>query len=529
MLQDKSGDVQCNSHWSCTLPETTLVDYISERAASAWLRAREQLVPAKPFLLFVGFRRPHLDMAAPPATLKQVPKNAPLPDLSEPVVTGRSGAAVPFRQSLSRFECYDEIVGRHVGRLPMSPISRFAQMNGTLHSMRQGYFAAASWMDSRLGPLAARWRAQCLSQERFAAHAARPPLCSSAGKLLDTLDSTRFQNDTAVVFFSDHGFAVGEHGIFCKNALFEQQTRVAMIVAPPRRDFVRASSRLDPVDLVDVFPTLIHIATGRRPAVAAAVDESGLVLDGKSLYAFDSQQSAFAFSQYSRCENTSYHAMCTIQRSPCGRVAATFMGYAVRTAAARYVEWRPFQESRTGCFKATWQGEDAYLHTQMPAVWQIDPVSVALLRRSTAASRRKQPTTPMQPRRRRARFGPPEWSSGKCTSTTWTTRTAWRGSARTCCSAASCRTCGARSSCRPRSAGASIRTLPLEALGRPARAGGSCASSSRTSGWTGQRSPKCKTWRANVWARFPGRSAKPGADVPSFLPSCSPPGVNNKA
>ena len=52
--------------------------------------------------------------------------------------------------------------------------------------------------------------------------------------MLDALDAEELSASTVVVFFSDHGFALGERGAWGKRSLFENDARVPFIVADPR-------------------------------------------------------------------------------------------------------------------------------------------------------------------------------------------------------------------------------------------------------------------------------------------------------
>ena len=53
-------------------------------------------------------------------------------------------------------------------------------------------------------------------------------------QVLDVLSSTGLEASTTVIFFSDHGFALGERGQWGKRSLFESDARVPFIVADPR-------------------------------------------------------------------------------------------------------------------------------------------------------------------------------------------------------------------------------------------------------------------------------------------------------
>jgi len=80
------------------------------------------------------------------------------------------------------------------------------------------------------------------------------------GRLLRTLEECGMEDDTIVVFTSDHGEMLGERGMWYKQTFFEPSARVPLIVRHPgARDTRRVA---DPVSLVDLLPTLMDWAGG---------------------------------------------------------------------------------------------------------------------------------------------------------------------------------------------------------------------------------------------------------------------------
>ncbi len=78
------------------------------------------------------------------------------------------------------------------------------------------------------------------------------------GRLLDALAASPHARNTIVVFWSDHGFHLGEKEHWNKSTLWERSTRVPFVIAAPQ---VAAAGRISfqPVSLVDIFPTLIRL------------------------------------------------------------------------------------------------------------------------------------------------------------------------------------------------------------------------------------------------------------------------------
>jgi arylsulfatase A-like enzyme len=85
------------------------------------------------------------------------------------------------------------------------------------------------------------------------------------GALLDVVRETGLEKNTAVVVFSDHGEAFGEHRhYFHGQGLHEEQLRVPMVVAAPG---LAPRAPADPVALIDLAPTLCDLLGVTPPAV----------------------------------------------------------------------------------------------------------------------------------------------------------------------------------------------------------------------------------------------------------------------
>lgn len=183
------------------MPDDQSTDWAIERLSRSY---------DKPFFLAVGFLRPHVPWYVPSKwfdhfdvdeiTLPQYK----LDDLNDVPATALK-----------------------INDLPMMPSTKWAVETGEYKNMVQAYLACILFVDFQVG------------------------------RLLDALDSSRYADNTIIVLWSDHGYRVGEKGTFAKHALWEEATRVPMIISSPRIEERKIIE--EPVELLSLYPTLIEM------------------------------------------------------------------------------------------------------------------------------------------------------------------------------------------------------------------------------------------------------------------------------
>ena len=99
------------------------------------------------------------------------------------------------------------------------------------------------------------------------------------GRVLDALHETGLDKNTIIVLISDHGWNLGEHGIWCKQSNFHTSMLSPMIIVDPRRSATQKTSD-NIVEFIDIYPTLCDMMGIETPSHA---DGESLVplLNGK--------------------------------------------------------------------------------------------------------------------------------------------------------------------------------------------------------------------------------------------------------
>ena len=224
----------------------------------------------QPFFAAVGFVKPHLPFAAPSRFWDLYDRA----DLQPTADSARPEGTTEIPYIYSELESYrgiasdDELTEEQVLEL--------------IH----GYFAAVSFVDAQVG------------------------------KLLGELDRLDIRDNTIVALVGDHGFHLGEQGIWAKHSLFELSSHTPLVVSVPGQETAGGATGAL-VELIDIYPSLVELA-GLDPSPR---------LDGESFVPLiDDPDTPFkdaALSQYR-------HFM-----EPYREI----MGYSIRTDRHRFSLW----------------------------------------------------------------------------------------------------------------------------------------------------------------------------------------------
>ncbi len=250
-------------------------------AARAVQTLRELKGKDQPFFLAVGFWKPHAAFNAPKKywdmyDAKQIaPPADPKPPKGVPAI-----ALHDSREILRGLR-------KHPGGKPAP---------ADVRTLRHGYYAAISYVDAQVG------------------------------KVVDELDRLGLAGSTVIVFWSDHGFHLGEHGLWAKTSNFELDAHVPLIIATPGQKNAQRTEAL--VELLDLYPTLTDLSGLPRPTHAEGVSLRPVLNDPAK------QVKQAAFTWHPR------------PAYPPNGTDPKAMGYSMRTARYRYTEWRDFQTGR---------------------------------------------------------------------------------------------------------------------------------------------------------------------------------------
>lgn len=191
--------------------ETSYTDYdrLICEATCEWLQTKGSQPHDKPWVLSTSFVSPHYPLIAPEAFFERYPpENVPLP-----------------------FAYAENERPTHPGVTPITTVYNYDAHFQTEAQMRvaiAAYYGLTTFLDALVG------------------------------QILDTLDECGLTETTRIIFTSDHGDMLGNHGIWAKSVMYEDSVAIPFIMAGP--DVPSGQVETTPVSLIDLFPTILDAA-----------------------------------------------------------------------------------------------------------------------------------------------------------------------------------------------------------------------------------------------------------------------------
>ena len=199
---------------SADVPDHTYGDGYNTRLAIATLQDHLQNKPEKPLFLALGFTKPHLDFIAPKKYWDLYDPKAI--QLASKTKGPEGGAATGLHASF-------ELRTRH-------GIPKSGQIGDDLaRTLLHGYYACVSYVDAQIG------------------------------LMINALEKAGVRDNTIIIVWGDHGWHLGDMGIWGKATNYEIATRVPLIIWTPDMK-VRGKSTNALVELVDMYPTLCELS-----------------------------------------------------------------------------------------------------------------------------------------------------------------------------------------------------------------------------------------------------------------------------
>ncbi len=174
---------------------------------------KERQPGGKPFFLVAGFLTPHFPLIVPENYWEHYEDKVPMPVIPDGFLD-----TLPLNYQHLRVAFHEENVPPNL-----------------VKEGRELYYGLTEWMDNQVG------------------------------KVLATLASSAAASNTVVIYTTDHGENMGDHGLWWKSAMYEESARVPLIVSWPER-WPGGQKREQACSLVDVAQTIAQIGGAKAPA-----------------------------------------------------------------------------------------------------------------------------------------------------------------------------------------------------------------------------------------------------------------------
>jgi iduronate 2-sulfatase len=158
---------------------------------------------------------------------------------------------------------------------------------------------------------------------------------AQVGRVMAALDRLKLADNTIIVFTSDHGYHTGEHGLWQKMSLFEESSRVPLLIVAPGVS-VPGAAASSPISHVDLFPTLAELCGVTAPSNVQGQSLVPMLKDPGV------KGRGWALTQVVRGGGANRATITPDAGSEGGR----FFGYTLRTPRWRYTEWSEGRKGR---------------------------------------------------------------------------------------------------------------------------------------------------------------------------------------
>jgi arylsulfatase A-like enzyme len=260
-------------------------EYVTTKIADLALNFLANRDDSKPFLLIYNHKAPHRNWMSDVDELGEIDtSDFKVPDNFHDSYEGRPGAAAQELEINDMYLSYDLKLERH-------------EYESDLEDMADGW--AEYWTSAFHGRMSdeqkARWDAYYAEANREYQSVKHDPkallewkyrrymheylgtihsMDRNIGRVLDYLDETGLAENTIVVYTSDQGFYIGEHGWFDKRFMYEESMRTPLIIRYPAA-IAPGQSQTEMVQNIDYAPTLLDFA-----GVPVPLDMQGVSLKG---------------------------------------------------------------------------------------------------------------------------------------------------------------------------------------------------------------------------------------------------------
>jgi arylsulfatase A-like enzyme len=223
-------------------------DLMTDEKSTVWTKKQleklEKENASKPFFMAIGLHRPHTPLVVPQTYFDLFP----LESIQIPVIKEDDIEDTFLEKNNLKND------GGSRGRKAFDGLIKgFTTKELALKKYTQAYLASVAFADDRVG------------------------------ELLEALENSKFANNTIVILFSDHGYHLGEKKYLWKYNLWEETTRVPLIIKAPKYKGNSGKKINHPVSLLDIYPTILSL-TGNN--VSSLMLNEKPQLDGFSLEPF---------------------------------------------------------------------------------------------------------------------------------------------------------------------------------------------------------------------------------------------------